>query len=68
MTVHKLGNIIIIVGILLILGAFGAVDCGTITIARFFIALVLRLALTLFGLYLSKYEEPDEPIEEIEVD
>ena len=68
MTVQKLGKIIAIVGILLILGAFGAAECETITFARFLVALVVRIALTLFGLYLSHYEEPDEYLEEIEVD
>lgn len=56
MTTHKLGIIIASVGILLILGALGAVDCGTITVARFFISLVFRVPLTLVGLHLSGYD------------
>lgn len=68
MTVQKIGKIITIVGALLILGAFGAVDCETITVTRFVVALLFRVPLTLFGLYLSYYEEPNEYIEEIEVD
>lgn len=68
MTVHKLGKIITIVGVLLILGAFGAVEQETITFTRFLVALLFRVPLTLFGLCLSCYEEPDECIEEIEVD
>ena len=68
MTVQKIGKIIIAVGFLLILGAFGAADCEKITIARFLIALLFRVSLTVFGIYLSCYEEPDEYAEEIEVD
>ena len=69
MTVNKLGKIITVAGLLLILGAFGAIDCGAITLTRFFIALVCRVALTVFGLYLAAYEkDPDEYIDEIEVD
>ena len=68
MTVQKLGKIITIVGFLLILGAFGAAEQETITFARFIVALLFRVPLTLFGLYLSCYEEPDEYLEEIEVD
>ena len=68
MTVRKLGIIITIVGFLLILGAFGAAEQETITFARFIVALVFRIPLTLFGLYLSCYENPDDDIEEIEVD
>lgn len=68
MTVQKIGKIITFVGALLILGAFGAIDCGTITITRFIIALVCRIAITLFGIYLSNYENPDEYTDEIEVD
>ena len=57
MTVQRLGKIIAIVGFLLILGAFGAIDCETITFTRFIIAMAFRVPLTLFGLYLSAYEE-----------
>ena len=68
MAVQTIGKIIIAIGLLLILGAFGAADCETITLTRFFIALVCRVAFTIFGLCLAAYTEPDEHIEEIEVD
>lgn len=68
MTVNKIGKIIAIVGFLLIIGAFGAFECETISLLRFFIALLFRIALTVFGVYLYAHEEPDEYIEEIEVD
>ena len=60
MTVQTLGKILATVGAMLILGAFGALDCETITITRFLIAFVFRISLTLFGLYMSAYEEPEE--------
>lgn len=67
MTVQKIGKIIAIVGAILIYGAIGAADCGTVTLTRFLIAIACRVAITLFGLYLANYEKPEE-IEEIELD
>ena len=68
MTVQKVGKIITAVGIILTYGAFGAADYESISLTRFLIALVCRLAITLFGIYLSCYEEPNEYTDEIEVD
>ena len=69
MTVQKIGKIITVIGFILIVGAFGAIDCGTITFTRFLIAIAFRVSFTLFGLYLSFYEKTqDDDIEEIEVD
>ena len=62
MNVQKLGKIITFVGILLILGAFGAVECETITFTRFLISIVFRIALTITGLCMSFYVAPDEQI------
>ena len=68
MTVQKIGKIIALVGAILVFGALGAADCGTVSFARICVALVFRISITLVVLYLCCFVDPDEYIDEIEVD